>query len=74
MLGGMAKPTIRAVCWLRALPERRKALLGIGGILGIASMIGAIGTIRALPTLRKDRSEKRERGWLRRKLSRESKE
>ena len=75
MLSQMVKPTFRAMCWLRTLPDRRRAVLGIGGILGIASVIGAIGTVRALPILRRNRSYDREgNGWLRSKLSRRRKE
>ena len=75
MLSKMVKPTFRGMCWMRALPDRRRALLGIGGILGIASVVGAIGTVRALPILRRNGSNDREgKGWLRRKLGRRGKE
>jgi hypothetical protein len=57
MLSKLVKPAVGIMCRLRVLPERRRLLLGLGGILGIASLIAAIGTIRALPVLRRNRSQ-----------------
>jgi hypothetical protein len=75
MLSQMVKPTFRTMCWLRTLPDRRRALLGIGGILGIASVVGAIGTLRALPILRRKRSNEQDgKSWLRGKLGRQGKQ
>ena len=74
MLSQKVKPTFPAMRWLTRLPDRRRALLGIGGILGIAGLVGAIGTVRALPILWRNRSDEREgKGWLRRKLAGRSK-